>query len=83
MNDFQTFLNGQARACICGSLGHRWKAIIPLQINHETRSLYCQCATCTERGWLECKPGGYERLLQDVAAGKFETASPTTDLPQK
>ena len=68
-NHLQVLLTEQARAYICGNLGHDLRIVFPLQSRDETREILCRCATCGENVWKELPLDGYERLLKDVAAG--------------
>ena len=62
-------LNQQAEACICGKLGHSWKALWPIQTREETRQVFCICATCRRKSWIEFPPEGYSRFIKDVHEG--------------
>ena len=73
MNELQQqFLHGQARAWICGELGHTWRFVLPLQTRDGTREAFCECATCHEQSWIQFPPDGYGRLLKDAADGKIQ-----------
>lgn len=65
-------LNEQARAYICGRLGHSWRCVLPIQKRDETREVFCMCVTCCRESWIQLPPEGYERFLKDFADGKME-----------
>ena len=73
MNDSQQrLLNGQARAYICGELGHSRGFILPVQKRDESREVLAMCRTCREEAWIQLPPEGYEQFLKDLADGKIE-----------
>ena len=67
----QELLRQQARAYICGKVGHSKKFVLPLQTRDATREVLCGCPTCKETWWLQFPEEGYKRLLEDNAHGKL------------
>jgi hypothetical protein len=72
MTGLERLQNQQSFAYICGPLGHSWAAILPIQIRHETREVLVSCRTCHTASWERLSDEGYPRLLNDMAAGKFD-----------
>jgi hypothetical protein len=66
-------LNQQSKAYICGRLGHGWVILLPLEAREATQEVLCKCKICEEGpAWVTLPQEGYERLLRDVAVGKFD-----------
>ena len=70
-NATRELLREQARAYICGEVGHSLGFVLPLQIRHETREVLCKCRTCEETTWFLLPEDGFKRFLQDAEAGKI------------
>lgn len=71
MDGSQQLLNEQARACICGKLGHSRRFVLPVQKRDGTRQVLTMCKTCGEETWIQLPSDGYERFLEDLTNGKI------------
>ena len=72
MDAFQQLMNEQAAEFICGPLGHGLHFVLPLQIRHATREVFCVCTTCSTKSWVQLPPEGFKEFLEDAAAGKIK-----------
>ena len=72
MGGLQKLLDEQARAYICGKLGHSRRFILPVQKRDESREIFSICKECNEEAWIELPQKGYEKFLKDLADGKIK-----------
>lgn len=72
MNDgLQQLLREQARAYICGELGHARRFALPIQKRDERREVLTICATCREEAWVQLPQNGWAQFSNDLAEGRI------------
>lgn len=65
-------LKEQARAYICGKVGHSWKFKLPIEKKDESREVLSICSSCEEEKWIQLPEKGYQRFLKDLSVGKIK-----------
>lgn len=72
MNDgLEQLLREQARAYICGELGHDRRFVVPVQKRDAQQAVLTICVTCREEAWVHLPSSGWSEFLKDLAGGKI------------
>lgn len=72
MSQSRQLLKEQARAYICGKLGHCLRFVLPVKKRDESREVYAACVICEEYGWVQLPEDGYQKFLVDLTNGKIK-----------